>query len=165
NISTTAASNPACAESKKVTASCSPPARRTRRPRRCPASIPPTTRPSKPTPSPAPPPTARNPASPSRWPDSSNFRSVSSSSSALSSQPGIRGPGRRRLRFCRRKQFRFCQAPFRQLEFQPHVQAAEAVFHAAAEIDGRRFLEILRRAAYLANREPVPQNLRQHLIV
>ena len=41
----------------------------------------------------------------------------------------------------------------------------EAVFHAAPEIDGRRLLEILRRAAHLANRETVPQNLRQHLVV
>ena len=36
------------------------------------------------------------------------------------------------------EQFRFGEAHFGQTELRAHVQAAETVFHAAAEIDGRR---------------------------
>ena len=50
-------------------------------------------------------------------------------------------------------------------EFQAGAEAAETVFATAAEVDRRGLSEILRGAAYFANREPVPEDLREHLVV
>jgi hypothetical protein len=44
-------------------------------------------------------------------------------------------------------------------------KTSPTIFKTAAEIDGRRFGKILGRAADLANRESVPENLREHLVV
>src|ERR1035438_6523605 len=65
----------------------------------------------------------------------------------------------------RKEQFRFRQPHLRQPKLRTDAQTAKTVFATALEIDGRGFLEILRRATDFANREPVPQNLRDHLVV
>src|SRR5947207_4132832 len=53
----------------------------------------------------------------------------------------------------------------RRAEFQRGAQDAEAVLHAAAEIDRRRLGEIARRARQFPDVEPEPDRLRQHLVV
>src|SRR5450759_4415392 len=58
-----------------------------------------------------------------------------------------------------KKDFRLRQPQSGQPELQADIQAAETVFHAAPEIDGRRFLEVFRRAAHLADRKTVPEDL------
>src|SRR5208282_100582 len=123
-----------------------PRAKRARPPNCCPASTRPLTRRSNPAWCTVPPPTARNPVCPSR-----------STASTLRSSPATEdGP---------RKPFRLPQTHFRQPERERRAQAPEAVFQAPAEIDRRGLREILRGAAHLANREPVPENLCEHLVV
>src|SRR5208283_1891900 len=57
------------------------------------------------------------------------------------------------------------QAPFAQRELQTGKQYTEAVFHAAAKIDGRRFFEILRRAGHFTDAKAEIHALGQHLVV
>ena len=52
-----------------------------------------------------------------------------------------------------------------QRKLQRRTQHAEAVLHAAAEIDGRRLFEILGRARNLADAKSEVHALRQHLVV
>src|SRR5207302_1960390 len=57
------------------------------------------------------------------------------------------------------------QTPARGAILQCGGEDAEAVLHAAAEIDRRRLGEVARRAGDLADLESEPDRLRQHLVV
>src|SRR5207253_11174297 len=50
-------------------------------------------------------------------------------------------------------------------EFERGAEYAEAVFHAAAEVDRRAFGKVTRRAGDLADVKAEPDGLRQHLVV
>src|ERR1700722_2117898 len=57
------------------------------------------------------------------------------------------------------------QADSLQSELKSSRQHSETVLHAAAEVDGRRFLEIFRRAGNFSDTEAEVNTLRQHLVI
>lgn len=61
--------------------------------------------------------------------------------------------------------FRLQQSPFVKTVLEGNGHAAEAIFHAAAEVDGGGFREIFRRTGDLGNFVTGIHNLRKHLVV
>src|SRR5450755_1027854 len=57
------------------------------------------------------------------------------------------------------------QSPFLQGKLHRGSKHPESVFHAAAEVDGRRLGKVFRRAGHFADLESKVNALRQHLII
>src|SRR6185312_3371481 len=75
------------------------------------------------------------------------------------------GTGRGAFRGRRREKPRGPHAEARQTIFETDREAAPAVPQAPPKVDRRGLGKVFRRAGDLRNREAVPENLREHLIV